>query len=357
MTKIMGAMLASAAPSTDMHIEARPIISASNASDISKGVSNIEKLIVSYNQRGVRDFHVPGQLEKAASALALADRVVICTGFNVAHEMPETDGPPGAAVLANALARMGKSITVVTDTLNQKLVAAAMNVLNPEKNDLGIRFISFDEKDGYPAEQKARKILGEAQPQAVVVGELTGRNDEGIRKNMRGVNINDFNAAVDEVLVQANLNNTQADQKHIATVAIGDGGNEAGMGGLHGIPNALDGSKMQAKEHADFQVTASVSNWGFEALATSTSRLQDNPENSVHILPTPDQTKEIIKAVLENGAVDGVTRGDASQLDKVTTDAKGAPVSTGVDGFSSTVHAGMTEMIRNLAHAIPRKCR
>ena len=58
--------------------------------------------------RGIGRFFVPGGAAAAAQALRGAHRVLITTGFAVGPGLPETDGPPGAAVLGRALGRVGR---------------------------------------------------------------------------------------------------------------------------------------------------------------------------------------------------------------------------------------------------------
>ena len=71
-------------------------------------------------------FFNPGAALDAARALRRARRVLIITGFTVELDMPETDGPPGAAVLGRALRRLGARVTHVTDAANVPLVEAVL---------------------------------------------------------------------------------------------------------------------------------------------------------------------------------------------------------------------------------------
>ena len=49
--------------------------------------------------RGIASFFCPGGALQAARALHGASRVLVVTGFAVGDNQPESDGPPGAAVL------------------------------------------------------------------------------------------------------------------------------------------------------------------------------------------------------------------------------------------------------------------
>jgi glutamate racemase len=321
-------------------------------------LTNVESLLKAYPERHIGKFFNPGGLEEGVRALNAAKHVMLSTGFNVEEGMPETDGPPGLAALAHALIQTGKTVTFVTDSTNKRLVKACLDVLNPNAAKY-CRFETFDIKPEHlseaeakatqyldlreaeiKAEKKANQLLDTYKPDLVLTLELAGRGQSGVAKNMRGKAITGFNAMVDEVLNQAN-------KKKITTVAVGDGGNEAGMGELKGIPNALDGTAMQARTQAGIQVTSWNSNLGGEALAAGVLA----KHGMLDKLHTPEQQTAMIKAVTDGGGVDGVTRG--SILGEESTDSLGRPVQTGVDGFHPEVHRGTLRMLKNIASTIP----
>ncbi|HOC82416.1 MAG TPA: DUF4392 domain-containing protein, partial [Synergistales bacterium] len=72
----------------------------------------------------------PRIFEEALALLETSSRPVIVTGFFVPSSgAPETDGPPGAAVLARALRRMERDPVVVTDRWNEKAVDVSCRVV------------------------------------------------------------------------------------------------------------------------------------------------------------------------------------------------------------------------------------
>ncbi|HWW08248.1 glutamate cyclase domain-containing protein [Collimonas sp.] len=293
--------------------------------------SNLDHFLKAYNGRGVANFFNHGGTEQAAQALIAAKHVMLCTGFNVAEGMPETDGPVGTAALGNALAEMGKVVTYVTDGPNEKVLREALAVLNPDRAKYSriVKFSAPHEKDNDPA---AKALLEKLKPDAVVAIELPARNSEGVRRNMRGVDINPFNPPVDGLLLEAA-------KAGITTVGVGDGGNEAGMGGLDGIPTALDGTEMKSAVPAQHQVTAWNSNLGGEAIAAAFLAKHGELDK----LHTPEQQTAMIGAMLDAGAVDGVTRKKVAGA--LSDDGK---TTTGVDGFSPMVHAAGLEMLKNV---------
>src|SRR5207247_3221912 len=76
--------------------------------------------------RGVPAFGKRGAAVAAAETLARARRVLLVTGFAFGPDLPETDGPPGAAVLGRALRRLGKDVVYVTDPVCAGVLEAAL---------------------------------------------------------------------------------------------------------------------------------------------------------------------------------------------------------------------------------------
>ena len=291
-----------------------------------------------YKGRGIKNFENPAGLIETARALAPdhIKKVILLTGFSVgAHPetglpMPETDGPPGTAALAHALQQVGKTVIIVTDKPNEAPTRAALAVPS-EASAKFTRFVNFDHKQA-DAEGPAKQLLDEHKPDFVGAIELPGRNELGYRSNMRGIAIDDVNGAVDEVLIQAH-------KSGIPTFGIGDGGNEAGMGGRPNIPLAKNGKPMAAVPTAKHQITSWNSNLGAEALGAAVLQLHGKLDK----LHTPEQQRAMIEASMAAGAVDGVTRG--AKVDE----AIDGQIS-GVDGFSPSTHGKMLALL----HAITK---
>jgi len=79
--------------------------------------------------RGIGRFFVAGGAASAARALHRGGRTLITTGFALGPGLPETDGPPGAAVLGRALRRLGSEVVYVTDAVTVPPLEAALKVL------------------------------------------------------------------------------------------------------------------------------------------------------------------------------------------------------------------------------------
>mmetsp|Transcript_26556 Transcript_26556/g.103414 ORF Transcript_26556/g.103414 Transcript_26556/m.103414 type:complete len:110 (-) Transcript_26556:852-1181(-) len=71
-----------------------------------------------------------GELLNASTSLLEAKRVLITTGFFVpTGQAPETDGPLGAAAIAQALLRSGVPVDFITDPLCASVVAPVVEFL------------------------------------------------------------------------------------------------------------------------------------------------------------------------------------------------------------------------------------
>ena len=262
--------------------------------------------------RDIAAFSNPGAALDAARTLRRARRVLIVTGFTVEPEMPETDGPPGAAVLGRALRRLGAHVTHVTDPANVPLVEASLKTL--------------DEPAGvavYPAEAGgAARLLADEKPTHLVAIERPGRNGAGDYLNMRGDSVAAWNAPMDELFV------TRArPARRPVTVGIGDGGNEIGMGNVRSRFARLDAlrARIACVVRVDHLVVAGVSNWGSYGVVAALGRL-----TGLDLLHTPEVERQLIQACVSAGACDGVTR-------------RREPT---VDSLADHIHAAVVDLLR-----------
>jgi len=297
--------------------------------------------------RDIAAFSTPGAAARAARALHGARRVLIVTGFTVEPAMPETDGPPGAAVLGRALRRLGARVRYVTDTTNVPLVEAALKTLE-EPSDVIV----------YPREADgARRLLAAERPTHLVAIERPGRNRVGDYLNMRGESVAAWNAPIDELFIVAGSVSTaltegglktvrsgsgSAVNPHVTrgrparrgvralrpvTVGIGDGGNEIGMGKVRARLARLGAlrARIATVVPVDHLVVAGVSNWGGYGIAAALGRL-----TGLDLLHTPEIERRLIEACVAAGACDGVTR-------------RREPT---VDGLASDTHAAVVDLLR-----------
>lgn len=245
----------------------------------------IEDLLVEKNVRGMRFVQAalaPGYCLRAAALLySNAQRVMIGTGFPVAGTF-ETDGPVGAIALYRALQALGGEPSFACGSPLYEVLAKAHRT----------QYLPLLSEELTPVARAAdaTKILKQVQPTAVVSIERPGPAANGRYFNMKREDISEHCAAFEECMRLANC----------PTVAIGDGGNEIGMGNVIDTIAKLD---IEASaSYCDELVVADVSNWAaygiiafFERWSGKDLLAQCNPRQSLEFLS-------------RNGSVDGVTR-------------------------------------------------
>lgn len=244
---------------------------------------SIEELLVSRDLRGmktVQGMMLPGYCLRAAMMMQQCKgNVLIGTGFPVAGTF-ETDGPVGAISLYKAFEACGATpIMVCGDPL-----ASAM------ESDYRIHKLPVGELSREERLQAADDILAQYNPQLVISIERPGQAADAGYYNMRGESITSHAASFDEVMYEAGC----------PTIAIGDGGNEIGMGNVRPALRSLD--ITPAVTRCSELVVADVSNWGGHALVALMGWL-----NGQDLLADFDNL-EVLQYLSERGSVDGVTR-------------------------------------------------
>jgi hypothetical protein len=265
-----------------------------------------------------------GGLWSAASALANArsGSVGLITGFYVPQGTPpaaETDGPVGAALLAKALAAVGIRCRVATDEPCRGACAAALAAAGAR--DVVIDVVAI----GAPLAPLIETWRDDGITHAISI-ERCGRSVDGAPRNMRGQDIGSYTAPLDDLFLAGPWE----------TIAVGDGGNEIGMGA---IPRTLiaqhvdHGETIACVTPARHLIVAGVSNWGAYALIGALAALREDWR--LTLLACLDETldRAVLEAMIEHGpAVDGVSR---------------LPTLT-VDNFDIATHHRVLRMIRSL---------
>lgn len=241
----------------------------------------IEERLVAQNLRGMQSARAalkPGYCLRAARQLR--DRrgtVLIGTGFPVAGTF-ETDGPVGAIALYDALQTLGAQPILVCGEPLSTALQQDYRVLALHRGDLA------------SARDDARKQLQELQPEAIVSIERPGLAADGRYYNMRGEDITQHCVFFDPFM----------DGADCPTIAIGDGGNEIGMGNIADAIATLDirGSTTCCDE----LLVADVSNWGAYGLIALLAYWAGSD------LLAAVSPLAILDYLSAKGSVDGVTR-------------------------------------------------
>ncbi|MDG1943376.1 MAG: DUF4392 domain-containing protein [Halioglobus sp.] len=201
----------------------------------------MEQLLVARNLRYMKIASAalkPGYFLRGARLLRdLKGPVIIATGFPVADSF-ETDGPVGAIALYRALHLLGAKPIIACGPPLSRVLANDYNV------------VEFSAWDLHAGRAKATTLLSKIQPQAVVSIELPGIAADGLYYNMHSEDITPHCPFFDPFISQANC----------PTIAIGDGGNEIGMGNITVALQEID--IRPSVTRCDELLVADVSNWG-----------------------------------------------------------------------------------------------
>ena len=241
----------------------------------------IEELMVARNLRNMqlaRAALPPDYYLRAARQLQDSQgTVIIGTGFPVTDTF-ETDGPVGAIALYDCLQALGAEPVIACGPPLSDAIAADYRVLHLHAGDLA------------SAQEEAAAQLERLQPTAVISIERPGLAEDGRYYNMRGEDITARCAFFDPFLTLATC----------PTIAIGDGGNEIGMGNIAAAIASLD--IRVAVTRCDELLVADVSNWGAYGLIALLAKWSGR-DLLAEISPL-----DILDYLSARGSVDGVTR-------------------------------------------------
>lgn len=248
----------------------------------------IENIVLSRDHRGIsalRPYMPPDFCERSARLiLDHPGTALIATGFYIPSAgATETDGPPGAIAIGRALASLGHRVVYVSDAYTVPLLREIAD---------GVEVLEFPIGSHADSERVAREMLRAIQPSVLIATERCGLTADGTYLNMRGVDVSEFHAKVDYLFVD-----------HAASVGIGDGGNEIGMGNLAPvIPVVTAPAASPCATRTSRLIIASVSNWGAWGLVATLSRLRGR-----NLLITVQEARDLLEQIVALGAVDGVT--------------------------------------------------
>lgn len=289
-----------------------------------------------------------GDFAAACRTLAEAAQpaVGIVTGFYIPTARPpcgETDGPLGALFLARALVPLGMNVVLLTDEFCRPALEAGLGMAGLRKS---VPLVTLPSADDLAA------LNGEAYTQAV--GERMGRlshlislervgpshTPESIRaqpvtspqalqrfladvpeehrgrcQTMRGRDITSF-------MSPAHFLFETARAAGIATIGIGDGGNEIGMGKISWAVidrNIPRGGLVACRVPTDNLIVAGISNWGAYGLAAGVYHLRGKAADPD--LFDLERERELLQCMVENGPlVDGVSNEQTVSVDGLAFD-------------------------------------
>lgn len=208
--------------------------------------------------------------------------VMIVTGFyEPVPETIETDGPPGAIAIGNALKKLDRKVVYVSD----KYTVGYLKALG-ESQDV----IEYPITDHDASKEFADELLSTYNPGMVIAIERCSLTADGHYYNMSGQNLSNFTAKTDYLFMQ-----------HQNTIGIGDGGNEIGMGNLHDVITTIPSLPTKPSvTRTSHLIISSVSNWAGYGLAAALSLVAGED-----LTTTRAEAKAVITGMTDLGAVDG----------------------------------------------------
>lgn len=292
----------------------------------------LDRLVnIDVGQRGVEALAVAARARLGGSPVgAAADRLaalptggtVLMTSGSVTRSwispaIGENDGPAGLAAVARALwlARKARIVVLAEETLHPPMGAvlgsAGLYVLPLDRatiaaseGSLACSVLLPFTTEPAAAPAAARRLLDELQPALLFSTERIGRNADGFYCNMRGRENGTGRARIDFVFDEALT-------RRIPTIAVGDGGNEIGMGAVaeavrahvkFGDARPGGGAGIGAVTGCDVLVTAAVSNWGCAAICAALAARLRNPR----LLHTPAMEAALLARGVEAGLINSV---------------------------------------------------
>lgn len=249
------------------------------------------------------------------STIHKGDIVYIITGFVLMpHKNGEMDGIIGAMLLARMLVKTydAKPIIICPKECNyavEKLADVVGLHLYEKATQIKSMPIAAGRvtytKDSNLAEEQAENIMKKLPPKAVIAIEAPGANSKGVYHSAKGYDLTKLEAKTDVLFEKCK-------GAGILNIAIGDLGNELGMGTINDhlrkyIPymdkdgcSCGCGGGGASEVAADYIITATISHWGVEALIAAVAWLHKKPE----LIHSKEMEIEAIKRASNCGMVD-----------------------------------------------------
>lgn len=268
------------------------------------------------------------------------DFVYIITGFILLpHKQPEMDGLVSSMLLARSLVQaFDAKPVIICPCENLKAVINCANVVGlhcyedltmTAELPLSMGVIPFT-KEKAEAEEQSDEIMKRKLPKAVIAIEAPGANALGEYHNAVGKNITELEAKTDILF-------RKLQEKGVLNFAIGDLGNEMGMGTIAEhikkyIPYT-DKNQCQcsceggvlSETKADHIITATLSDWGCYGLMAAIAFLKKD----LHIFHNGDMQTEVMQTASRCGMVDMT-----------------GSLIPGIDGFNIKMNVNIVELMR-----------
>lgn len=326
------------------------------STEAKRAVAVIEGIITKdEGGRGMASLVVPGDLEEAAMIFARLKQkcdgnsnkdendihhphVLILSGFPCCVDKnppTETDGPPGALAIARAAVLMGYKVTIVTDDCNEKVFSAACadkqswathmrgDVDQQAQIHMDLTLKCFPSENKMSSDDYMDLYSLADDCDLVIACERAGPGKDGKCYTMRGIDMTSAGLIAPLHLIVDKIRDCTAASTPF--LAIGDGGNELGMGkmldAILSNPKISNANQIAAVGVADRLIAASVSNWGAYALVGAAACVQISdisklPSSSSRsrfmvatsqFLPSSAEENDLLDRCVSVGCRDGVS--------------------------------------------------
>ncbi|HNV34689.1 MAG TPA: DUF4392 domain-containing protein [Bacillota bacterium] len=265
---------------------------------------------------------------------------VLATGFMIRRAMqPETDGITGTAYLAYVLSEgLGLVPLVACEAAAAGAVSAAIEATGLRRADLKslgryatgtrkglyaiIGFPAAPERGAKEEHERAAAELAEGAPCVFVTIERPGKNAKGVPHTTFGVSMGDISADIDDVM-------DRMEKSGIPTFAVGDMGNELGMGLVSDVVGEITpygkkcrcgcGGGVAASRRARYTMMGAISDDACYAVGASLAEQIGRAD----LLPDADMIERTLEAAVCSGAVDGITAENGPSIDMIGWETHG----------------------------------
>ena len=253
--------------------------------------------------------------KKLVKTLSCGDVVYILTGFVLRpFNKAEMDGIVSSMLLCRALEKaFGAKPVVVCPEDNRaavenmsKLIGLRLfediGTIKDTPSSMGVVYFTKDEEK---ASAQSEELISKLIPKAVIAVECPGANSLGVYHNAVGLEVTKLEAKTD-ILFE------KLQELGILNIAIGDLGNEIGMGSvlkdiIEDVPYIGRGKcscgcngGIAARTCADNVITATVSDWGCYAMIAAMAFLLER----IDVMHTSEFEKEAIICASKSGMID-----------------------------------------------------
>jgi len=250
----------------------------------------VDEIVLQYSTRGMDKLYKTfpsSYLSLAIEAFCSLSKgkVFLYTGFYLGGHA-ETDGPLGTFFLYKALKVLGYEPIIITDSFCNNFFLECETIYLSHENCKQTYFL---------------KLINEYNPICHISIERCAKNINGIYRTSAGADISEFTPCLDELFELGN--------KTAPTFAIGDGGNEIGMGNFKEfLENELN--VIPSTVNCDFPIIASVSNWGAYGFIAELER-----KLKTSLLPSYLEVDKYMDYIISLGCVDGMSLKNEKTVD------------------------------------------